>query len=185
MRTRFLSLAAVMTALLAAAAGAQTSGPPPVPEARTQSGTIYVPLYGGAAGIAIPLGRIADDHAAGYALGGFVEYAVTGQPYSLRGEALFQRFDLKTGHDGRNTNLFSVGPTIVYRLQKSTAQTFLTGGIAIYNATSEGTRPGFNFGTGIEIPLTGFSASAEARAHVMLADVKPVIALPLTISLRF
>jgi hypothetical protein len=189
MRTRILSLTAALAGLLstATAAAAQSSGPPPVPEPRTQSGTIYVPLYGGTVGIAIPLGRLSDDHAAGYALGGFVEYAVSGQPYSLRGEALLQRFDVKTGHEAqaRNTNLLAIGPTIVYRLQKSTAQTFVTGGIAIYNATSEGTRPGFNLGTGIEIPLTGFSASAEARAHVMLADVKPVIALPLTISLRF
>jgi hypothetical protein len=93
---------------------------------------------------------------------------------------------MKSGHtNSRDVNLLSVGSTIVYRLQKAAAQTFVTGGIAIYNATSEGTRPGFNFGTGVEIPLTGFTAVAEARMHVMLADTKPVLAIPLTVGVRF
>jgi hypothetical protein len=146
---------------------------------------MYVPLYGVTAGISIPVGRLANDHGAGYSLGGLIEYAVTGQPYSLRGEANFQRFPLKSGHADRDVNLLSVGSTIVYRLQQSAAQTYVTGGIAIYNATNEGTRPGFNFGTGVEIPLTGFSAVAEARMHVMLADTKPVLAIPLTVGVRF
>ena len=164
-----------------------TSGPPANPAApapRTQS-DFYVPLYGVTAGIAIPAGRLADDHAAGYALGGVVEYAVAGQPYSLRGEALFQRFALKSGRTGDDSNLLSLGTTIVYRLQKSATQTFVSGGIAIYNATREGTRPGFNAGTGVEIPLTGFSAVAEARLHVMLADGRPVLTIPLTVGVRF
>ena len=144
-----------------------------------------MPLYGVTAGIAIPVGRLADDHAAGYLMGGVVEYAVSGQPYSLRGEAIYQRFALKEGHAGNDANVLSLGTTIVYRLQKSTAQTFVTGGIAIYNATREGTRPGFNAGTGVEIPLTGFSAVAEARLHLMLADGRPVMTLPLTVGIRF
>ena len=169
-------------------AAAQPSGPPgnpPPPVPRTQS-DMYVPLYGATAGIAIPLGRIADDHAAGYALGGLVEYAVTGQAYSLRGEGLYQRFALKSARTvGKDANLFSLGATIVYRLQQSTAQPFVAGGIAIYNATDEGTRPGFNAGGGIEIPLTGFSATAEVRLHVMLAESRPVLTLPLTVGVRF
>ena len=177
----------MLAATLARAVSAQTSGPTPTPSApapRSQS-DYYVPLYGVTAGISIPAGRLADDHAAGYALGGVVEYAVSGQPYSLRGEALFQRFALKSGRVGDDSNVLSLGTTIVYRLQKSAAQTFVTGGIAIYNATREGTRPGFNGGTGVEIPLTGFSAVAEARLHVMLADGKPLLTLPLTVGVRF
>ena len=178
-----------LSLILAAGAQAQaTSGPgtnPPAPAPRTQS-DFYVPLYGVTAGIAIPLGRLSNDHAAGYALGGVVEYAVSGQPYSLRGEALFQRFALKSGRTvGDDVNVFSLGTTIVYRLQQSPAQTFVSGGIAIYNATGEGTRPGFNGGAGVEIPLTGFSAVAEARMHVMLADGKPLLTLPLTVGVRF
>ena len=185
--TKTFGLALMLAATLARAVSAQTSGPTPTPSApapRSQS-DYYVPLYGVTAGISIPAGRLADDHAAGYALGGVVEYAVSGQPYSLRGEALFQRFALKSGRVGDDSNVLSLGTTIVYRLQKSAAQTFVTGGIAIYNATREGTRPGFNGGTGVEIPLTGFSAVAEARLHVMLADGKPLLTLPLTVGVRF
>ncbi len=179
-----LVAAFALTSLLAGTASAQASGPPATVPG-TQS-DIYVPLFGVTAGIAIPVGRLADDHAAGYALGGLAEYAVTGQAYSLRGEAMFQRFALKSGRTvGDDVNMLSVGATIVYRLQAAAAQPFLTGGIAIYNATREGTRPGFNAGGGVEIPLTGFSGIGEARLHVMLADGKPVITLPLTVGVRF
>jgi hypothetical protein len=82
-------------------------------------------------------------------------------------------------------NLFSLGSTIVYKLQQSPMNTFVTGGIAIYTGTGLGTRPGANAGTGIEIPLTGFSATGEARVHLMLADGRPVITLPLTVGVRF
>ena len=173
--------------VLAGVASAQTSGPatnPSAPAPRTQS-DYSVPLYGVTAGIAIPVGRLADDHAAGYTVGGVVEYAVSGQPYSLRGEALYQRFPLKSNHAGDDANVLSLGSTIVYRLQKSATQTFVSGGIAIYSATREGTRPGVNVGTGVEIPLTGFSAVAEARLHMMLADGRPLLMIPLTVGVRF
>ena len=61
----------------------------------------------------------------------------------------------------------------------------VTGGIAVYSGTGLGTRPGANVGTGIELPLTGFSATGEARMHLMLSDGKPVITLPLTVGIRF
>ena len=183
-----VAYAIAMTVASAVATFGQASGPPTpttaAPAPRTQS-DYYVPLYGVTAGVSIPAGRLANDHAAGYEVGGVVEYAVSGQPYSLRGEAMVQHFALKSGRTGDDSNLLSLGTTVVYRLQKSTAQTFVTGGIAIYNATHEGTRPGFNAGTGVEIPLTGFSAVAELRLHVMLADARPILALPLTVGVRF
>lgn len=149
-------------------------------------GNLYTPVYGATAGVAIPVGRISDDHAAGYLFGGLVEYGVTGQPYALRGELLLQHFSLKENHAGDDVNLFSIGSTIVYKMQASPANTFLTGGIAIYAANAGyGTRPGFNVGTGVEIPLTGFSATGEARLHLMLADGRPVITVPLTVAVRF
>ncbi len=183
---RALALVLALDIVVASSAAGQTSGPPTNPPAapRTQS-EMYYPLYGITAGIAIPVGRLADDHAAGYALGGLLEYAVANQPYSLRGEALYQRFPLKDNHEGVDVNLLSVGATVVYRLQKSSTQTFVTGGIAIYNGSHEGTRPGFNAGGGVEIPLTGFTALAEGRLHFMLADGRPILALPLTVGVRF
>lgn len=178
------TLAALALSVTVAGTAFAQAGNPPAPAPRTQS-DYYVPLYGVTAGIAIPFGRLSDDHAAGYALGGTIEYAVSGQPYSLRGELLYQRFALKESHVGSNVNMTSLGTTIVYRLQAATAQTFVAGGIAIYNATQEGTRPGFNVGAGVEIPLTGFSAVAETRLHWMLADGRPVLTLPLTVGVRF
>lgn len=182
MRIRPSFLTLVLSLALGATATAQTSGPGSVPV----QGNLYTPIFGITAGIALPIGDLADDNAAGYALGGLVEYSVLGQPYALRGELLYQRFALKSGRTvGRDVNLTSLGATIVYRMQQTPTNTFLTGGIAIYNATEAGTRPGLNVGTGIEIPLTGFSATGEARLHLMFADRRPIIALPLTVGIRF
>ena len=179
-RTHLGALALVLVSALAAPAAGQASGPGSVPV-----GNLYTPIFGVTGGVAIPIGDLADDHAAGFLLGGLVEYGVTGQPYALRGELSFQRFPLKSSRVvGDDINLWSLGSTIVYKLQQSSMNTFLAGGIAIYNGTHLGTRPGFNAGTGIEIPLTGFSATGEARLHVMLAD-KPIITLPLTVGVRF
>ena len=183
LRTPLSSLA--LAVVLAGTAAAQTSGPPDA-AAQPGPGATYYPLYGGTFGIAIPAGRLGDDHAAGYAIGGLVEFAVPNQAYALRAEAMFQRFALKQGRTvGDDVSLFSIGPTILYRMQQTPAETFLTGGIAIYNATGEGTRPGFNVGSGIGFPLAGFSALGEIRLHVMLADGKPVLALPLSVGVRF
>ena len=145
----------------------------------------YTPVFGVTAGIALPVGRVADDHAAGYSLGGLVEYAVAGQPYALRGELIYQRFALKSNRVGSAVNLTSLGATIVLKNSTTPSNTFLTGGIAIYNGTDFGTRPGVNAGGGIEIPLTGFSATGEARLHVMFADGRPVFTIPLTVGIRF
>ena len=196
MRSR-TSFALVALLVSAAPVAAQVSGPQPaaVPGQPVQ----YYPLYGASLGIAIPAGRLGDDHAAGYHIGGLVEFAVPNQAYALRGEAMFERYALKSGKAGEDVSVFAIGPTIVYRLQPATAtSTFLTGGIAIYRATTEtittgtttveragGTRPGFNIGTGINFPLTEFSAVAEVRFHVMLTENKPILTLPLSVGAKF
>ena len=51
--------------------------------------------------------------------------------------------------------------------------------------SGDGTRPGFNVGSGICFPRAGFSALGEVRLHVMLEDGKPVLALPLSVGVRF
>jgi hypothetical protein len=179
------SLATLALSLALAAPAAAQSGPNATAPAVPAPVTTYYPLYGISGGIVVPAGRLADDHAAGYGLDGFVEFAVPNQPYALRGEAMFQRFALKNGRTGRNVSLFSIGPTVMYQVQQAPTQTFLTGGIAVYNASGEGTRPGFNFGGGLGFPLTGFWATAEARMHVMLSEGKPVLTLPLSVGVKF
>src|SRR5215207_9157079 len=114
MRIRTHLVALALATALAAPATAQVSGPGGVPV-----GNMYTPIFGGSAGVAIPIGAIADDHAAGYLFGGLVEYGVTGQPYALRGELLYQRFALKQNRVGDDVNLFSLGSTIVYKMQQS------------------------------------------------------------------
>ena len=190
MRLRTLSLILAASAALTAPVSAQTSGPGGMP----QPGNMYTPIYGASAGIAIPIGRLADDHAAGYTLGGLVEYGVSGQPYALRGELIYQRFALKSGRTtGGDVSLWSLGSTIVFKTLQAPANTpqppantFASVGIAIYHGNEDlGTRPGANAGVGVEIPLTGFSATGEARLHLMLADGRPVITVPLTVAVRF
>jgi hypothetical protein len=182
-RSPLASFALVLAlAVPAAAQSGPTASSPAVPSPITT----YYPLYGISGGIVVPAGRLADDHSAGYGLNGFVEFAVPNQPYALRGEGMFQRFALKNGRaTGRNVSLLSIGPTVMYQIQQAPTQSFLTGGIAIYNASGEGTRPGFNFGGGLGFPLTGFWATAEARMHVMLSEGKPVLTLPLSVGVKF
>ena len=200
-----IALAALLASLssfsLAIPATAQVSGPATggAPGQPAQ----YYPLYGGTLGIALPAGRLGDEHAAGYHIGGLVEWAVPAQAYALRAEAMYESFSLKSGKLGEDVSVFAIGPTIVYRLAPATATSgFLTGGIAIYHATKEtftsgtgttavtverpgGTRPGFNFGTGINFPLTDFTALAEVRLHVVLTEGKPILTLPLSVGAKF
>jgi hypothetical protein len=198
-RTSFALAALIVT--LATPLAAQVSGP----GATGANGqpVQYYPLYGATLGIAIPAGRLGDEHAAGYHIGGLVEFAVPNQPYALRGEAMYERFALKSGKAGSDVSVFAFGPTILYQFQRTQRSTFLTGGIAIYHATTEeittttplagtttveragGTRPGFNVGTGISFPLTDFSALAEVRFHVMLSEGKPILTLPLSVGAKF
>ena len=190
-----LALAALLVCL-ASPLSAQVSGPPAT--GANGQPVQYYPLYGATLGIAIPAGRLGDQHAAGYHIGGLVEFAVPNQPYALRAEAMFERFALKSGEVGSDVSVFSFGPTILYQFQRTQRSTFLTGGIAIYHATTEtistgattierggGTRPGFNFGTGLSFPLTDFSALAEIRMHVMLAENKPILTLPISVGAKF
>ena len=81
-------------------------------------------------------------------------------------------------------SLFSLGPTIVYQVQQDAAtQTFLTGGIAIYHATTEeitvgtttierggGTRPASTSAPGSPSPSPASRPSPRSRLHVMLAE---------------
>jgi hypothetical protein len=181
----FPALASLALALALTAPVAAQPGPTEHPSGVSGTAPTYYPLYGVSGGIVVPAGRLGEDHAAGYGLEGFVEFAVPNQPYALRGEGMFQRFALKSGRTGRDVSLFSIGPTVMYQVQQAPTQTYLTGGIAIYNASGEGTRPGFNFGGGLGFPLTGFWATAEARMHVMLTEGRPTLTLPLSVGVKF
>ena len=167
------------SSLAASPLAAQVSGPAAGAHGQPVQ---YYPLYGATLGIAIPAGRLGDEHAAGYHIGGLVEFAVPNQPYALRGEAMYRALRAQVGQGGQRRERLRVRSDDRLPVSAHAAtSTFLTGGIAIYHATTEkitvgtttverggGTRPGFNVGTGIAFPLTDFSALAEIRLHVML-----------------
>src|ERR671930_2679821 len=102
----FVLLAISSTSTMAMA---QQSVPPAAPTIGASGG------FG--AGIAIPAGRLSDTHTAGYTLAGLVDFSAAEQPYSFRGELIFQHFDKKsTAPAGtRGMNITSLGASVLIR----------------------------------------------------------------------
>lgn len=177
---RTASFALLATLVLPAAAAAQQTVPPAAPTIGASGG------FGG--GIAIPLGRLNDTHAAGYTLAGLVDFSAADQPYSFRLELIRQHFDKKSNAPvgTRNMNMTSLGASLLARsAQKNASSGFVIGGIAVYNMTGEGTKPGVNAGIGLEVPLTYFIGMADIRVHYVLSEGKPGITIPITLGARF
>ncbi|MGH7677744.1 MAG: hypothetical protein ACRENU_04705, partial [Gemmatimonadaceae bacterium] len=142
----------VSTALLAcvavsATAGAQQESRPPASPTFGVSG-------GGGAGIAIPIGRLSDTQTAGYVFTGLVDFSAADQPYSFRGEFIYQHYDRKRSTLGTESkNIVSVGASLLARRNAAAASAYAIGGIGVYRPTDEGTKPGVNIGAGLEVPL--------------------------------
>jgi hypothetical protein len=176
---RFIS-GALALLLCASAVAAQQTVPPASPTIGASGGA------GG--GIAIPVGWIADDHAAGYTFTGLVDFSAAEQPYSFRAELIYQRYDRKASaaagiHD---LNITSLGASVLARSPNSRGSSaFALGGIAIYHVTDLGTRPGVNAGIGLEVPLTYFVGIADVRVHYVLTESRPAITIPITLGARF
>ena len=167
-------------ALPSAALAQQASVPPAAPTIGASGG------FGG--GIAIPIGRLNDTHAAGYTLAGLVDFSAADQPYSFRLELTRQHFDKKsTAPTGtKSMNMMSLGASLLARsAQKNASSGFVIGGIAVYNMTGEGTKPGVNAGIGLEVPLTFFIGIADIRVHYVLSEGKPGVTIPITLGARF
>lgn len=178
---RFATLALIAVAALPSASWSQQQTIPPAAPTIGASGG-----FGG--GIAIPLGRLNDTHAAGYTLAGLVDFSAADQPYSFRLELIHQHFDAKsTAPTGtRDKNMASLGASLLARsAQKNASSGFVIGGIAVYKMTDEGTKPGVNAGIGLEVPLTFFIGMADIRVHYVLSEGKPGITIPITLGARF
>jgi len=166
--------------LVGVSAGAQQTVPPAAPTIGASGGV------GG--GIAIPIGWIGDEHAAGYTFSGLVDFSSADQPYSFRAELIYQRYDRKASalagvHD---LNITSLGASVLARSPNSKGSSaFALGGIAIYRVTDLGTRPGVNAGIGLEVPLTYFVGIADVRVHYILTESRPAITIPITLGARF
>ena len=177
---RILRTTAAIAALtLATAAEAQQPIPPASPTIGASAG------FG--AGIVAPIGALSDNHAAGYMLSGLVDFSAAEQPFSFRGEIILQHFDRKrsAAPEVESMNMVSFGLSLLARTPKAASSAFLLGGIGIYNATGNGTKPGINAGAGIEVPLTFFIGMADVRMHCALTEGGPLLTIPVTIGARF
>jgi hypothetical protein len=144
-------------------------------------------ISGGAgAGIAIPVGRLSDTQTAGYSFTGLVDFSAADQPYSFRGEVIYQHYDRKRSTAGTESkNIVSFGASLLARRNAGASSAYAIGGIGVYRPTDEGTKPGFNFGAGLEVPLTFFIGMADMRLHLVLTESKPALTIPITLGARF
>jgi hypothetical protein len=158
---------------------AQQTVPPAAPTIGASAG------FG--AGIAAPIGALSENHAAGYVLAGLVDFSAAEQPFSFRAELTLQHFDRKrnapAGTEGMN--VVSLGASLLARTPKQASSAFLIGGIAVYRATDNGTKPGINAGAGLEVPLTFFIGMADVRVHWVMTEGRPLLTIPITIGARF
>lgn len=164
---------------IASPAVAQQSVPPASPTIGASGGA--------AGGIAIPIGRWSDFHGAGYALAGLVDFSAAEQPYSFRAELTYQRYDKKRNAPAGigNKNVVSLGVSLLARTPTGPSSGYVLGGIGVYRATDDGTRPGVNVGAGIEVPLTYFIGMADIRIHYVLTEGRPGLSIPILLGARF
>ena len=139
------------------------------------------------AGIAIPIGALSDNHAAGYTLSGLIDFSAAEQPFSFRAELIYQHFDRKRDAPAgtESMNIWSLGASLLARTPKQASSAFLIGGIAIYRPTDNGTKPGINAGAGLEVPLTFFVGMADVRFHWVMTEGRPLLTIPITLGARF
>lgn len=177
---RRLTFLALALSALSLPASAQQTVPPAAPTIGASGGL--------GAGIAIPVGSLADTHAAGYTISGLVDFSAADQPYSFRAELIHQHYDRKTNAPVgvRSMNVTSLGASLLARNPtRQGASGFVIGGIGVYRMTDRGTKPGLNAGVGLEVPLTLFIGLADIRVHYVLTDASKVVTIPITLGARF
>ena len=104
----------------------------------------------------------------------------------IRGEFFYERFGGKANVAGARSVQTTAGIIdAIYHVPGSALHAYFIGGMGIYNVTGDGTKPGFNGGLGIRIPLTGMTAYFEARLHKVLTDNSSYLTLPVTFGLSF
>ena len=176
---RFLLLAFATVVVASPLAQAQQTVPPASPTIGASGGL--------GAGIVVPIGALSDNHAAGYTLSGLIDFSAAEQPFSFRAEVILQHFDRKRNAPAgtRNMNIWSLGASLLARTPKQGASAFFIGGIGVYRATDNGTKPGINAGAGLEVPLTFFVGMADVRIHWVMTEGRPLLTIPITLGARF
>jgi Outer membrane protein beta-barrel domain len=141
---------------------------------------------GASVGISFPTGALSRTHASGFNLGALAEYEAPGEAMGIRGEFFYERFGGKATVAGARSSQTTAGIIdAIYHVPDSALHAYFIGGMGIYNVTGSGTKPGFNGGLGIRIPLTGMTAYFEARLHTVLIDNASYLTLPVSFGLSF
>jgi len=176
---RLVCVVLIASVAIASSGSAQQQSRPP-------ASPTFGASAGGGAGIAIPVGRLSETNTAGYTFTGLVDFSAADQPYSFRGEVMYQHYDRKRSTAGTTTkNILSFGAALLARSNVGASSGYVIGGIGIYRPTDEGTKPGLNAGVGLEVPLTFFIGIAEIRAHWVMTEGRPAVTLPITLGARF
>lgn len=159
---------------------------PAVVAAQQPGAVIPAGQVGVAAGISLPTGQLADSYSAGFNLAGLVQLRLPTELVGLRAEVLWEHFERKEALvDVRNKNGVALTVNAMYFVPEYAIRPYFIGGMGFYRITDQGSRPGLNFGLGIDIPLGGMAAHAEARFHKVLTDNRSYATVPIAFGIRF
>lgn len=176
-----------MTRLFARLATAATAALIATPLA-AQTPDIVVPprpLIGFSGGISIPAGGLSKTQQSGFNLGALAEYRAPGEAMGIRGELNFEQFSKKQNATVGSRSATELTVNAIYHVPGYTFRPYVIGGLGFYHLTQQGNHPGFNVGTGIDIPLTGFSAHMEMRVHWAMTDGPSFISIPISFGVEF
>lgn len=143
------------------------------------------PLIGFSGGISIPAGGLSRTQQAGFNLGALAEYHAPGEAVGIRGELNFEQFSKKQNSGASSRSATELTINALYDIPGYAFRPYLIGGMGFYHLTEQGNHPGFNIGTGINIPLTGFTAHMEARVHWAMTDGPSFISIPVSFGVAF
>ena len=142
------------------------------------------PFIGFSGGISIPAGGLSKTQQSGFNIGALAEYRAPGEAMGIRGELNFEQFSKKQdAPTSRSATELTINA--LYNVPGYAFRPYFIGGMGFYHLTQQGNHPGFNVGTGITIPLTGFSAHMEMRVHWAMTDGPSFVTVPISFGVEF
>jgi hypothetical protein len=161
-----------------------------------QRAVAQVPMtsIGVAAGGTIPSGDFKDATNTGYHALLTLHVHPPLSPVGLRLDGMFNDLDVKssTGSDGKAKVWAATANAVV---STGLLGPYFIGGVGYYHTTfsdrvlslgdASENKFGFNGGVGVRLPLTGFSAFAEARYHYVADSQAKVRLIPISVGIEF
>lgn len=141
-----------------------------------------------AIGAAVPMGDAADLVDMGYNATVGIGIKPPLAPLGLRVEGMFNSFKYSNAAIDASQRVMGLTANGTYTM---IPQVYLIGGVGMYNSkasisgSSSSTDFGFNFGAGVNIPLTGFGTYLEARFHHISGDGGNFQFVPITFGIKF